>query len=358
MFNKVKCVATAVILTVALCFSACQDHSTSPLSGSGSMSVSLNSGYQISYLVSDTAALGATRIDPQLVNAWGISVSPNGTFWISDNGSGLSSVYAPDGSQRLPAVQIPSRTSSNGGVPTGNIFNGTSDFALPSGGAARFIFAGEDGIISAWGGGSSAIRVAVSKQPHGVYKGIAMASLNGQNYLYATDFHNARIDIFDKNYNQINSDSLFKDNQMPQGFAPFGIQNIGGMLYVSYAKQILPSKHDDQKGPGNGYVDIFNSNGKLVKRFASAGTLNSPWGIAVAPSGFGSLSGAILVGNFGDGRLNAYDADGTFLGQLSDASGNAIAVDGLWGIIPYNGILYFAAGPFDESHGSFGNIHL
>ena len=325
-------------------------------------------------LVANNSAYGASRVDPLLQNAWGLAFSPNGFAWISANGASVSDIYTGEGAQVRPAVMIPSPTSSTGGTPTGVVFNGSNtDFLLPSPNnqAARFIFAGEDGIISAWNGaaGNNAV-VVKDNSATSEYKGLALAMNNGANYLYAANFRTATIDVFDKDYNAVSMP--FTDPQLPAGFAPFNVSNIDGMLYVTYAK--VGPTGDDVAGMGNGYVDIYTTSGSLVKRFVSAGQLNSPWGIAKAPSTFfgddaDGDQGIILIGNFGNGHINAYNSNGKFVGELAQHPTPRqpripIVIDGLWAISFEHATaksidpkrIYFTAGPNDEQDGLYGYI--
>lgn len=307
-------------------------------------------------LVSDTVSNNAARLDSTLVNAWGIAINPAGVLWINANGTNVSEVYDKNGlAKRLP-VKVP--------TPSGIVFNSTTDFMITATSSVpKFIFASEDGKLYAWASGDSARTVVDRSAGGSVYKGIELANDGTANFLFATDFHNGKIDVFDKSYNLVAS-KPFLDPSIPAGFAPFNIRLIDSVLYVTYAKQLAPDNHDDQKGPGNGYVNIFNTNGSLVKRFVSQGKLNSPWGIEKAPEGFGQGKRVILVGNFGDGHINAYkEGEGEFLRPLT-SYGMPIVIDGLWAItFPDNNIpgddpnkLYFTAGPNDESHGLFGYL--
>jgi uncharacterized protein (TIGR03118 family) len=321
----------------------------------------LLNGYEQTNLVADTAGFGAAKIDPNLVNAWGVAFVPSGPIWISDNHTGLSTIYDKNGNTLRPPVTIPLPGSSSGGSPTGVVFNSTTDFMIKTGKqsqASRFIFATEDGTIAAWGGGNNAVIVADRSTFMAVYKGIAIANDGSSNFLYATNFSQAKIDVFDRNFNLV-SGKHFHDPGIPAGFAPFNIRNINGWLYVTYAKQ-KPDHHDDLAGPGNGFVSIFRPDGSLVKRFASQGPLNSPWGIVQAKIGFceESEESPILIGNFGDGRINVFSDDGKFLGPLKD-DGRPISIDGLWSIendVPTANPnqLFFTAGPAKETHGIFG----
>jgi len=325
-------------------------------------------------LVSDVPSL-APRTDPNLVNAWGIAHSPSGPIWISNNGSGTSTVYDENG---LPVpgpttplvVAIPAGTANTeGGVPTGTTFNGTGQFIVSEGeksGSALFLFAGEDGTVSGWSPGVNFTQaiLAVDNSASGVvYKGIALGSTNSGNFIYLTDFHDGRVDVYDSNFAPA-AGFPFTDPNLPAGYAPFGIANIDGTLFVSYAVQDA-DKHDDVAGLGNGIVDEYDTSGNLIGRFATGGTLDSPWGMTLAPANFGAFSGAILVGNFGDGHINAFDpTNGNFLGQMANANGSPLVIDGLWGLAFGNGTqaggaanqLFFTAGPDGESHGLFGRI--
>jgi uncharacterized protein (TIGR03118 family) len=315
-------------------------------------------------LVSNNDEYNAGRVDPLLLNAWGLTFSPTGIAWISAQAAGVSTVYSGEGLQILPAVSIPSPNSATGGNPTGIVFNGTTDFKLANGNPARFIFAGLDGIISGWNGGTAATK-AIDNSATSVYTGLAIASDGGNNFLYAANFKAGKIDVFDKDWAAVNT-KPFVDPTLPAGYGPFNIQAVGQQLYVMYAKENSEEAGEEEKGPGLGYVDIYNTDGSFVKRFVSKGQLNAPWGIAWAPAGFfGSdknAQPAILIGNFGDGHINAFSTEGNFLGQLR-AHGNPIVIDGLWAIsfapstssISPNR-LYFTAGPDDEADGIFGYI--
>ena len=295
-----------------------------------------STAYRRVNLVSDIAGV-AEFTDPNLVNPWGIALNPRGIFWISDNGAGVSTLYLPDGTAQSLIVTIPPPAgSTNPATPTGVEFNSSSAFVVASGtnsGPSVFIFATEDGTVAGWNP-SVDLHNAVLAIDHSasgaVYKGIALAQDNASNqFLFVANFHDGVVEKFDANFNPISS---FTDSNLPAGYAPFGIRTIGGNLYVTFALQ-NGEKHDDVAGPGNGFVDVFDINGNLVRQFAAHGTLNSPWGLALAPGNFGKFSHALLVGNFGDGLINAFDpSSGSFLGQLTDRRGNLIAIDGLWGL--------------------------
>lgn len=317
----------------------------------------LLSGYQKTVLVADVAGYDAARLDPTLVNAWGIAVVPNGPIWIASNHTSVTQVYNKNGTSLIPAIPV----LGGEGAPTGVVFNATTKFVIPDNGKpGKFIFAGEDGTLSAWNGGTSTIKVADRSAFEVVYKGLAMGNVGADTFLYATNFKGGKIDVFDKDYNFV-TDKPFSDPSIPTGYAPFNIRNINGWLYVTYTKQKAPDNMDDEKGPGNGYINIFDTKGVLLKRFASRGALNSPWGIVQTSQEFSVIGNAILVGNFGDGRINAFDSDGEYLGHLNSNGGHAIEIEGLWAL--ENNVtgadpnqLFFTAGPAEESHGLFGYL--
>ncbi|HEX4684879.1 MAG TPA: TIGR03118 family protein [Gemmatimonadaceae bacterium] len=350
--------ATLVALGLSAFVIACGDkaHLTGNLIASTNVFSQTN-------LVSDVNAFGATTVDANLVNPWGLAFGANNALWVANNGTGTSTLYDANGTKLALSVTIPPAGTPAGllhGSPTGIVLNTTSDFTIPGSSAASFIFAGEDGSISAWNAslGSSAQLVADRSSVSAVYKGLAMAAVGSANRLYATDFHNNRVDVFDGSFALVGS---FTDSTMSSGYAPFGIANIGGQLFVTFAKQQGPANVDDTAAVGNGFVDVFNSDGTLARRFASNGRLNSPWGLAQAPANFGPFGGAILVGNFGDGTIGAYDAtSGTFLDVLRDAGGNPVTISGLWalefGPSTFSNLLYFSSGPSDETHGLVGRL--
>jgi uncharacterized protein (TIGR03118 family) len=321
--------------------------------------------YQEQDLVSDLPGR-APRQDPNLINPWGIVAGPNTPLWISDNGAGLSSIYDANGAQVRPPVTIP---APGGGTsaPTGIVFNSTTDFPVEPNEPARFIFATEDGTIAAWYDGNTAVLKADQSASGAIYKGLALASAGGLNRLYATDFHNGKVDVFDANFALVTLSGAFADPNLPAGYAPFGIANLDGQLYVTYALQDANAV-DDVPGPGNGYVDVFDPNGVLVKRFATQCQLDSPWAVVRAPVDFGGFGGMVLIGNFGDGRINAYHpVTGVCMDSLLDAQANPIVIEGLWGLMFGTGgrggdpnTLYFAAGIPDggavEDHGLFGTL--
>lgn len=329
-------------------------------------------------LVSDIPGLAAIT-DPKLVNPWGLSSSATSPIWVSDNNAAASTLYNGAGQKLSLTVDIPApgdpATGPFTGAPTGTVFNPTSDFKVSNGtttARSLFLFDTEDGTVLGWspavGGTKATIAVDNSTKVDSagdmgaVYKGLTNGSVGSNNYLYAANFRFATVDVFDGHFNQLTWAGAFTDSSIPSGFAPFGIQNIGGLIYVTYAMQNA-SKHDDVKGPGNGFVDVYTTSGALVQRLASRGTLNSPWGLALAPSTFGNFHDAILVGNFGDGLINGFTPAGTFRGQLKSETNAPIQNDGLWGLRFGNGgnggdvnTLFFSAGIVDESHGLFGSI--
>jgi len=315
-------------------------------------------------LVADIASFGAVTIDPNLVNPWGLAFAANGALWVANNGTGTSTLYAQSGIKLQPTIAIPSAVAGEPGVPTGVISNASPDFVVPgtaSGpalGAAALIFAGEDGTISAWNqsAGSSAVLVADRSADGAVYKGIAIGLNGDAMFLYLTNFKQNSVDVYDAGFHFVNS---FTDATIPAGYAPFGIQAIDNQLWVTYAKQKGPDNEDDDPGLGNGFVDIFTPAGAVVRRFASNGTLNSPWGIAVAPAGLGQFAGQILIGNFGDGTIGSYDRNsGALIQMLRRPDGTVISIPGLWGLAfaPGTTTLFFASGPNDESHGLVGTL--
>ena len=328
-----------------------------------------NGGYVQHNLVSD-GAVAADHVDPNLVNGWGVAFNPSGAAWVANNGTGTSTLYDGNGVALSLVVQIPAPGATSGGTPTGITFNGSNNFSVGSGsasGPARFLFATEDGLIAGWSPTADATHALVAvdnSSKNAIYKGIAIGAGNNEALLYATDFHNNRVDVFDATFQPVTlASNAFVDSRLPAGYAPFGIQAIGGDIFVTFALQDADKK-DEQHGRGFGFVDAFDPSGTLLARVAARGALNAPWGIALAPAGFGRFSNALLVGNFGDGRINAYDLVFDFpLGELRDKSNHPIAIEGLWGIAFGNGLLnqpvntlFFAAGPGDENHGLYGRI--
>jgi uncharacterized protein (TIGR03118 family) len=317
-------------------------------------------------LIADTAGIAA-HTNANLVNPWGISFGPGTDFWLADNGTGLSTLNDATGANGPFFISIP---PPSGGTPpshpTGTVFNGNASEFLVNGPntSAVFLFATEEGTIAGWYTANATTKVDNSGSG-AVYKGLAIASQGNSDFLYATDFHNGHIDVFDFTFAAHTfAAGQFTDPNLPSGYAPFGIQNINGTLFVTYAKQLGPANHDDDPGPGNGFVDEFMPDGTFIKRLVSNGPLNSPWGLAIAPASFGPFAGDLLVGNFGDGTINAFNATtGASLGPLPDANGHPIQIDGLWALTVGNdsgagasNTLYFTAGPGGETHGLFGSL--
>jgi uncharacterized protein (TIGR03118 family) len=319
--------------------------------------------YAVHDLNSDLTGVAAHQ-DPDLQNGWGIAEPPTGPWWVADNGTDKSTLYNAEGAKQGLIVSIIN------GAPTGIVFNGGSGFVVSvtdalgtRSGSARFIFASESGTISGWSPNVDATHSVVGVTTAGaVYKGLALAG--GQ--LYATDFVGGKVDVFNSSFGAGTATGGFVDPKLPPGYAPFGIAAVSGKLVVTFAKQ-EPGSEDELHHQGFGVVDEFDTNGNLMSRIATHGQLNAPWGIALAPAGFGPFSGDLLVGNFGDGRINAFaqQGDGSWerAGGLRDSSGRAISIDGLWGIgFGNNGAagptttLYFAAGPNEEADGLFGSI--
>ena len=311
-------------------------------------------------LVSDQA--GAENLDANLKNGWGLAISSSGQIRVNAEAVGVSGVYTLDGNIVSVPTYIPGSATSDNGVsrPTGHVYNATGDFKLPNGMPAQFISASGDGSIAGWNSGNTAIRM-VDNAPGASYVGITIASNAGNNYLYAANFAENKIDVYDKNWALVSKS--FADPNLPAGYSPFNIQTIDGMLYVTYAKKNAAG--EEETGNGKGFINVFNADGSLVKRFASQGKLDAPWGIVEAPTGFwgagSQLTNMILVGNFGNGQINVFDENGNHMGALQ-SKGKPIEIDGLWGIaFPpstslNNTYLYFAAGPGTEQHGLLGYI--
>jgi uncharacterized protein (TIGR03118 family) len=333
------------------------------------------SSYAATSLVSDFSAstnpYNSANVDTHLVNAWGLAFNPTGFVWVANAGTSTSTLYDGNGVAQTLVVAIPDGAAGTAN-PTGIVFSGSTDFVVSQGGlsgASRFIFAGEAGTLSGWSPGvnlNNAVTVFDGVSAGAVYKGLALASSGGANFLYAADFHNGRVDVFDATFAKVTVAGGFTDPTLPAGYAPFGIQAIGGSIYVTFAKQDAAAE-DDVAGAGLGLVDVFDATGHFVKRLVDVGgALNAPWGIALAPADFGSFSNALLVANFGDGKINAFNAStGAKLGTLSKADGTPIAIDGLWGIAFGNGInsqptntLFFTGGPSNETHGVYGRIDV
>ena len=319
-------------------------------------------------LVSDQPGVAAVQ-DPQLVNAWGLAFNPAGPAWVSDNATGLTTVYDATGALKLTVTIPPPASAAPPSAPTGQVFNGAStDF-----GGDKFIFVTEDGTVSGWQPKTGAVLHFDNSSTGAVYKGVALGtSSSGATLLYATNFNAGRVDVFDNTYAPTTSAGGFVDTYLPDGFAPFNVFVSGAQVFVSYALQD-DKKHDDVPGEGYGLIDLFDTDGNFVQRLVSGDRLNAPWGLAIAPATFGNLGGALLVGNFGDGHIDAYSLDTDYYGNISgasrgflaDDSGEAIAIDGLWAIAfgpdaggSNSNQLYFTAGPAGETHGLFGHLDV
>jgi uncharacterized protein (TIGR03118 family) len=331
-------------------------------------------------LISDSAVQARTT-DPNLVNPWGVSFSPTSPFWISENGAGLSSIDSlVNGNVTLNArdpVTIPS-PSGDTSAPTGQAFNSfqmsnPNAFLLSDGKPAVFLFATEDGTIAAWNpdaGNTAELPIDNSNNVANgdaaldvgaVYKGLAIGMSDNGPTLYAANFRHGTVDMFGPDFKQTGS---FTASDVPDGYAPFNVQVFDDKLYVTFAQQD-DMKHDDVAGVGHGFVDVFNLNGKEIAQIGAGGKLDSPWGLAIAPASFGKLAGDLLVGDFGDGRINIFDQNADqSLGQLKGPNGKPITIDGLWSLTPGNGgsagnpnTIYFTAGPNDEQNGLFGSLN-
>ncbi len=315
-------------------------------------------------LVSDLSTEGAMLVDPALKNPWGLALSATSPLWVANNASAAGTVYSIGAGAAtvtaVPlAVAIPGGRASTGDgpSPTGQVFNATAGF-----GGARFIFSSESGQISAWRPADGKTAELRFSSPTAVYKGLAIAGSGDGTFLYASNFHDVSVDVFDTSFQKVRLAGDFSDPSLPHGYAPFGIQELHGLIYVTYAKQ-NDAKHDDVAGQGHGFIDVYTVDGFLVKRLASRGSLDSPWGMATAPASFGAFAGKLLVGDFGDGRINLFDPfSGRLLGQLRNEDGRPIAIDGLWGLkvgtaaTGGTGTVLFSAGINGEQDGLLGAL--
>jgi uncharacterized protein (TIGR03118 family) len=321
------------------------------------------SSYTVTKLVSDQSNT-ALLTDANLVNPWGLTESASSPFWSANNGTNTSTLYGGDAAGS-PWVKNALTVTVAGGAPTGEVFNGATGFLIFNGttnASARFLWATEDGEISAWTGGLTTSVVA-AQHAGSEYKGLAIGNNGVSDFLYAADFANNKIDVYNNTFALTTLAGAFVDPTLPAGYAPFNIQNLGGVLYVAYALVDMTTG-DEIAGPGNGYISKFDTNGNFLMRLVSNGPLNAPWGMAIAPASFGTFGSSLLVGNFGDGRINSFNSTtGAFLGTLNDPLGNPISIDGLWAIMFGNGAgggdttsLYFTSGPSGETHGLLGKI--
>jgi len=316
------------------------------------------SGYQQKNLVTDTPGLGG-KVDNQLSNPWGIAIIPGQPVWIANNNSGTSTLYSADGTKDALVVTIP--VSANNpcpqGCPTGIVANTTSDF-----GGAQFIFDTEDGLLVSWIQGTLAFTSVDNSAQGAIYKGLALLNRGSGNLLLAANFHSGRIEVYDRSFHATSLSGNFTDPNLQPGFAPFSVHVIGSSIFVAYAQKDAATE-DPVLGPGIGVVDVFDLNGNFVSRLVPNGglnPLNAPWGVAIAPANFGDFSNDVLIGNFGDGAINAFDRTGNFLGQVKDGAGHPIVNPGLWelsfGVFNDPQTLYFTAGGADEAHGVFGTL--
>ena len=366
----------AIGVACALSVAACGGGS------SGQIAQQTPTGFTDIAMVSNNVGVVATgtTIDANLSNPWGLATAPGLPFWIADNNSNLATLYSGTGANQTTEVTgsntvgiaIPASAAGVPANPNGQVYNGTGGFLIPTSKGqetALFIFDGEGGTISAWAKDSGATMVTayddgmINGTNHAVYKGLALGDVNGASFLYATDLHNNKIDVFDTHFTKpAVMQGRFIDPNIPTGFVPFGIAALSTDLYVAYAMRDT-ALHDEVTGAGFGYVDKFDFNGNFMSRFASAGSLNAPWGIAIAPAGFGSLEGDVLIGNFGDGAINIFGPDGLSMGPLTVLNGGTLAIPGLWSLAFGNGdadkpvtTLFYTAGFADQTDGVFGSI--
>ena len=353
---------------IAACVGACFLVSCGGGAGDVSRDTQLGASgaaFAVTNLVADTAC---GNVDPNLVNGWGIAFNPQGFVWVATTGPRSRRCTTATACRNRSSFRF--RRPAGEAKPTGIVFNGSNDFVVSQGGTSgpsRFIFAGQAGTLAAWSptvNATNAITMYDGAGEEKIYTGLAIAQQGGANRLYAADFHNRRIDVFDSNFKLVTMPGSFVDPNMPAGYSPFNIQAIGDLIYVAYAKQDANGE-DEMHGPGLGLLDVFDTAGKMMSRLVDpGGPLNAPWGVAMAPAGFGSFGGALLVGNFGDGLIHAFDPhSGAMMGTLSTDGGDPIRIDGLWGIGFGNGLnnqptdtLFFAAGPSEEQHGLYGRI--
>jgi uncharacterized protein (TIGR03118 family) len=352
-------------LSVALPVTTADAHSSTRLAAATA------SRYVQTNLVSDVAGW-AQITDPNLVNAWGASYLGTSPLWVSDNGKDVTTLYRGGVHGGTQAI-VPLVVSIPGGAPTGQVSNPTSDFVVTaadgSTGPAVFLFVGETGHLTGWNptvGRTGTQTTSTQAQdavthPHAVYKGLAMGQAPNGPRLYAANFASGQVEVYRGNWTQIRDPKAFRDPTLPRGYSPFNVMVSGNRVYVAWAKS--SGGVDEVDGPGLGRVDVFTLQGKLVERVHATGVLNAPWGLTIAPAGFGSFAGDLLVGNFGDGRIHAYDPMTLApRGTLRDSTGHAIAIDGLWALLPGNGTeagtdeVIFTAGPEDESHGLLGTL--
>jgi uncharacterized protein (TIGR03118 family) len=335
--------------------------------------------YTQTNLVSSIPGVGTNAVNPldtQLINAWGLARSPTSPWWVSDNGTGVSTLYNGAGNRQMLVVTIPVPAGlSAPSAPTGVVFNGTDDFKLPGSTAARFIFVTEDGTIAAWNGGPNAVIVVNNSSKEAIYKGCTIGEFSGKHYLYVANFHTGEIEVYDAAFNRVKLQAgafVADDNDgrspgfsgNPRHFAPFNVQAIGTNIYVAYAKQDQ-DKEDEEAGAGLGDVVVFDTGGQRLAQLEHGSWFNAPWGMAMAPGEFGEFSHALLVGMFGSGQIAAFNPiNGRFLGLIKNPDDSTLTIDGLWALGfgagntnsgPYN-TLFFTAGPDEEDEGLFGTL--
>jgi len=358
---------------------------STPMAASLTVTGAINGPYSMTSLVADVAGTSALTVDPNLVNPWGLSMAADQPVWVANHATQTSTFYDGNGKPQLAAgtavVDLPPGAGNAPFFPTGIVANATTGFVVTSGGKsgpAAFIYAGASGMLAGWTPTVSASDAVTAYADAGgaVYKGLAIAVNGGATFLYAADFHNNKIDVFNNAYQKQTPSATsfsFTDSTLPKGYAPFNIQALntgtGGaaQLYVAYAQQAAPEDSNDTPGAGLGLVDVFDTNGAFVSHLIPAGgVLNAPWGIALAPADFAPLSNDVLIGNFGDGTINAFDTTtGKFIAALSDSAGSPLVIPGLWGIVfgndtanqPHN-TLFFAAGTDAGTHGTYGRIDV
>jgi uncharacterized protein (TIGR03118 family) len=322
--------------------------------------------YTVHALVSD-GSVPADHTDPNLKNPWGVAFNPVGFVWVANNHTGTSTLYDGAGVPQSLVVTVPAAASVGTGSPTGIVFSGSEDFIVGNGtteGPSRFIFCTEDGTISGWAPNVDLNNAIIAASTPGAsYRGLAIAATPKGNMLFAADFVNGRVDAFDAQFTPVTTDGDFVNPLLHFDYAPFNIQAIGDQLYIAYAKRNKEGD-DEQAGKTKGFVDVFDFDGHFVRRLIKHRGLNAPWGFTMAPEGFGDFGGSLLVGNFGNGTIAAYNPKtGRFRGYLKDAAGEKLRIEGLWGMAFGNGVngqdenkLYFAAGVEDEEGGLYGSV--
>ena len=315
-------------------------------------------GFTQTNIVSDQPGKAALT-DPHLIDPWGASEGPTTPLWVSNAVTNTSTLYS--GSVGTTPPSIVPLVVSTPGAPTGQVFNDTTGFDVPGTTTpAKFIFASIGGFITAWAGGTEA---TIAAHPAGsTYTGLALVHSRFGPLLLGADFGTGKVDVFNSKFTQVPVHGLFRDNKLPKGYAPFNVAEVGGVVYVTYAK-VDPATHEEVKKPGDGFVDVYTNSGAFIKRLASRGVLDAPWGVAIAPANFGTFSGDLLVGNFGNGSINVFQPrTGRFLGPLTNSSGKPIVIDGLWSLLVGNTVVggpdsvLFTSGPNDETHGLVGKL--